>query len=271
MTAIDFTFVSKAAGLIAMVLLAGCTTTQVTASVEKDAKVKTSAPIATPPKQVYTYTAADRECLKRAMYFESQRSSRDGLMAVGSVVMNRMTSGIYPETICGVVSQPKQFAPGVMTRKVHERAMPELDEAADAILRGERNPQVKEAMFFHTDGLKFPYDNMHYVTVAGGNAFYEKRGDDGELQTPSPKSADEYLLSYAPHMSSGVALVSMNDAAPASAQANIGSAPEIFTLPDVAPVPARKPQLASISSGPMMASQPQIWSEGARRPGAGLR
>lgn len=37
-------------------------------------------------------------------------------------------------------------------------------------------------MFFHTSGLKFPYDNMYYVTVAGGNSFYEKRGADGELQ-----------------------------------------------------------------------------------------
>ena len=29
-------------------------------------------------------------------------------------------------------------------------------------------------MFFHTAGLHFPYRNMHYILVAGGNAFYEK-------------------------------------------------------------------------------------------------
>ncbi len=34
-----------------------------------------------------------QECMERAMYFESNRSSRDGLIAVGSVVMNRVAAG----------------------------------------------------------------------------------------------------------------------------------------------------------------------------------
>ena len=52
----------------------------------------------------------ERTCLVRAMYFESNRSSRDGLMAVGTVVMNRVASQCFPNTICGVVGQPGQFA-----------------------------------------------------------------------------------------------------------------------------------------------------------------
>jgi hypothetical protein len=51
-------------------------------------------------------------------------------------------------------------------------------------------------MFFHTQGLRFPYDNMHYVAIAGGNAFYEKRGRDGELQTPAPLPAYEVAMNY---------------------------------------------------------------------------
>ena len=50
-------------------------------------------------------SSSERDCLIRAMYFESNRSSRDGLMAVGTVVMNRMASPVYPNTICGVVGQ----------------------------------------------------------------------------------------------------------------------------------------------------------------------
>jgi Cell wall hydrolyses involved in spore germination len=165
MTAIDNAPLYKAAWLVAVALLAGCTSSQTTSSITKDDVKASVAPIGNvPQKQVYSYTAADRECLKRAMYFESKRSSKAGFMAVGSVVMNRLTSGAYPGTICGVVSQEKQFAPGLMTRKMDEETAPELNAAADAILRGERNPEVKEAMFFHQAGLKFPYDNMHYVT-----------------------------------------------------------------------------------------------------------
>ncbi|WP_395448369.1 cell wall hydrolase [Aminobacter sp. UC22_36] len=124
----------------------------------------------------YAYTAKDKECLARAMFFESNRSSRDGLVAVGSVVMNRLKSGEYGETVCGVVGQKGQFAPGVLSRPMNSQALPDVQAAADAVLKGERHPKVKDdVMFFHTAGLKFPYKNMHYTTVAGGNAFYEKR------------------------------------------------------------------------------------------------
>jgi hypothetical protein len=111
--------------------------------------------------------------------------------------MNRLTSGIYAPTICGVVTQKNQFAPGLMARKVDEATAPDLDKAADAVLKGARHPDVKEAMFFHRKGLKFPYDNMHYVAVAGGNAFYEKRDQDGQLETAEPKPVDQYVLAYA--------------------------------------------------------------------------
>ena len=115
-----------------------------------------------------------RHCLMRALYFQSIRSSREGLLAVGTVVMNRVESPKFPNTVCAVVGQRKQFAPGVMTRKVRGKTA-DLERLADSILAGKRHPGVKRAKFFHTAGLTFPYTNMHYVLEAGGNAFYEKR------------------------------------------------------------------------------------------------
>jgi spore germination cell wall hydrolase CwlJ-like protein len=38
-------------------------------------------------------------------------------------------------------------------------------------------------MYFHTAGRWYPYSNMHYVLVAGGNAFYEKRSRYATWQT----------------------------------------------------------------------------------------
>jgi spore germination cell wall hydrolase CwlJ-like protein len=119
--------------------------------------------------------SSERDCLVRAMYFESNRSSRDGLMAVGTVVMNRVGSSAYPNTICGVVGQPGQFAAGVLTRPLNARELPPVERAADAVLRGERYAPVGSAMHFHVAGLNIPY-RVRYVTVAGGNAFYLKTG-----------------------------------------------------------------------------------------------
>lgn len=123
----------------------------------------------------FRHRSSDVNCMERAIFFESNRSSRDGMIAVGSVVMNRVESDKFPNTVCGVVSQKNQFAPGVMTRKMNSKALPDVQEAARAVLRGERHPMVGNAKFFHTAGHRFPYDNMHYVLTAGGNSFYEKR------------------------------------------------------------------------------------------------
>ncbi|WP_039760897.1 cell wall hydrolase [Bartonella queenslandensis] len=145
-----------------------------------------------------TYPLTERQCLMRAMYFESNRSSREGMIAVGTVVMNRVNSSAYPKTICGVVGQYKQFAPGVLTRPMMEKAsVARVREAADAVLQGERDKKVKYAKFFHTAGLSFPYKNMHYVQVAGGNAFYEKRSRDGSLQVPTNNRPYDVAYAFA--------------------------------------------------------------------------
>lgn len=133
---------------------------------------------------------SERECMERAMYFESNRSSRDGMIAVGTVVMNRVKSKDYPKSVCGVVSQKNQFAPGIMSRKMNDRSIPLVRKAATAVLRGERHPMVGQAKFFHTAGYRAGYNNMHYVLVAGGNAFYERRRPE-KVTRPSPPPALE--------------------------------------------------------------------------------
>ena len=116
----------------------------------------------------------DRECMIRVMYFESNRSSEEGMLAVGTTVMNRLNNPKYPKTVCGVVGQRNQFAPGVLSNPMVPRLAARVARVADRVLAGERHPQVGNAMFFHTVGYSFPYNNMNYVAVAGGNAFYSK-------------------------------------------------------------------------------------------------
>jgi spore germination cell wall hydrolase CwlJ-like protein len=56
----------------------------------------------------------------------------------------------------------------------------DLAKLADSILRGKRHPRLaRNVMFFHQAGLRFPYRNMRYVLVAGGNTFYYKASRRG--------------------------------------------------------------------------------------------
>jgi len=48
---------------------------------------------------------AQSECLSRAVYFEARSESELGQLAVAKVIMNRVKSTNYPNTVCGVVYQ----------------------------------------------------------------------------------------------------------------------------------------------------------------------
>lgn len=161
----------------------------------------------------------EKDCLVRAMYFESNRSSEAGLLGVGTVVMNRVESARYPETICGVVGAPRQFAAGVLTRPMTEKTLPRIQALAEDILDGRRNESVGSAKHFHMAGMRFGYANMHYMTVAGGNAFYLK----GER--PERRRIEEPAIQLASATSTPAASTSFG-ASTSFASAPLAFAPE---------------------------------------------
>jgi spore germination cell wall hydrolase CwlJ-like protein len=62
-------------------------------------------------KQIYTSLIApenmakEQRCLAEAVYFEARSESEQGRAAVAQVVLNRVKSGLYPNSVCGVVYQ----------------------------------------------------------------------------------------------------------------------------------------------------------------------
>ena len=58
------------------------------------------------------YQARQRRCLATAIYFEARGESTKGQKAVAQVVMNRVRSTLYPDTICGVVYQGQRRKTG---------------------------------------------------------------------------------------------------------------------------------------------------------------
>lgn len=176
----------------------------------------------------------DRECMARVMYFESNRSSDEGMLAVGTVVMNRLHSGRYPNTVCGVVGQPGQFAPGVLSRPMTDRGRERADRMAAIVLSGKRSRSVGGAMFFHTAGYNFPYRNMNYKVIAGGNAFYEKRNPQ-----PGERNIGQYEVASA-DLTAPVPEMRVASLVPRTRPRTMRAAPPpmVFTRePEIAPAP----------------------------------
>ena len=65
-------------------------------------------PITEPIMEFYNLTQDKRKevtCLADNIYFESSGETEAGKVAVGLVTMNRVNSGMFPSTVCGVVKQ----------------------------------------------------------------------------------------------------------------------------------------------------------------------
>lgn len=52
----------------------------------------------------------DLRCLATAVYFESRGEPLEGQLAVAQAILNRVESGRYANSICGVINQPRQFS-----------------------------------------------------------------------------------------------------------------------------------------------------------------
>lgn len=102
---------------------------------------------------------------------ESGNQPLEGKIAVGNVVMNRVRSAGFPNTIKAVIFQKNQFSPA-KTGSIYRTPNAESVAAAKLILEGVEI--LPSALFFNAKGMNtYAARNRSYVTTIGGHAFYE--------------------------------------------------------------------------------------------------
>jgi spore germination cell wall hydrolase CwlJ-like protein len=111
----------------------------------------------------------DRYLLANLIYCEAGGESYSGQVAVGSVVMNRVLSSVFPDTITGVIYQSGQFSPvasGRLALALAEgKATGSCYQAADEVMSGTTN--VGNCVYFRT-----PVDGITPKYTIGGHIFY---------------------------------------------------------------------------------------------------
>lgn len=116
-----------------------------------------------------TFDEGDRYLLANLIYCEAGGEPFAGQVAVGSVVMNRVLSSVYPDTVVGVIYQNKQFSPVASGRLglalSNNRATDSCYKAADEAMKGLTN--VENCLYFRT-----PIDGVNPKYVIGGHIFY---------------------------------------------------------------------------------------------------
>ena len=113
------------------------------------------------------FDVSDRELLACLIYCEAGGEPYTGQVAVGSVVINRMRSAAYPNTMVGVIYQKGQFTParsGRLATRLSLGATESCYRAADEAMAGAQ--PVGNCLYFRT---KIP---QIQGIIIGGHVFY---------------------------------------------------------------------------------------------------
>ncbi len=121
------------------------------------------------------------DCLRRAIYFEARGETLKGQFAVAEVILNRLESGNYPATVCGVVEQRGnggcQFSyvcDGRTDAMKDPEAVDRAGRIARVMLDGAPRTLTMGALYFHTRGVAPDWSHRFDRTAAiGAHLFYK--------------------------------------------------------------------------------------------------
>lgn len=139
-------------------------------------------------------------CLTSAIYYEAANEPDDGQRAVAQVVLNRVRSPLWPNTVCGVIYQGSERADykcqftfscdGAMARMPAAAAWVRARRVAQDALAGKVYAPVGLATHYHTLAVRPIWSSsLQAVAVIGAHIFYRNPGFNG---TPAAFS-DPYL------------------------------------------------------------------------------
>ena len=122
------------------------------------------------------------ECLSEALYFEARGETVKGQFAVAEVIVNRVKSERFPDSVCGVISQGTgeryqcQFTYTCDGRKeviAEPRAFSRVQKVARAILDGQVPALTDGATHYHTTSVKPRWASVYRQTAKiGVHIFY---------------------------------------------------------------------------------------------------
>jgi spore germination cell wall hydrolase CwlJ-like protein len=127
------------------------------------------------------------DCLTRNIYWEAASEPFEGKVGVAQVTMNRVNSGKFASSVCGVVHQKNVIYEKVIcqfswycentskVKPVHQPLWRESEEVAKKVLlENFRLPSLKNALYYHADYVNPGWKNPKIEKI-GRHIFYGER------------------------------------------------------------------------------------------------
>lgn len=123
----------------------------------------------------------EAECLALAMYFEARAEGREGMRAVGHVILNRRDDPRFPSGICAVVReggpdrgcQFSWYCDGRSDMPTDRRSWRIVGALAYQLLADRLEDTTGGALFYHATWIDVPWKRAREKTrTIGRHAFY---------------------------------------------------------------------------------------------------
>lgn len=127
---------------------------------------------------------SELKCLAMNLYHEARGEDVVGIIAVGKVVINRVNSKQFPNTVCKVVKQGGQkrryrcqfswWCDGRSDKALDKEAWQRMIYYASLVLNKDLGDPSGGALFYHTDSVE-PYwaASKTRVVTLGSHVFYQ--------------------------------------------------------------------------------------------------
>jgi hypothetical protein len=192
--------------------------------------------------------ARQHRCLSEAIYYEARGESQRGQVAVAEVIMNRVRSRHYPNSICAVVYQGSERSTGCQftftcdgskADRPRGRAWDRAQRVATAVMLGYTRPITQNATHYHTHAVN-PVWNSGLVETGniGSHVFY---------RMPNRSERAHYRAALDRRLDA------RRRAAPAAAETEV---PEVESLAPPVPQPAPEPEAAAIEASAPAPDEP---------------
>jgi len=127
---------------------------------------------------------AQWQCLAEALYFEARGESVQGMFAVGEVILNRVDSGSYPDTLCSVINQGTgrkyacQFTytcDGLAETIGEPRAWERVGKVARLLMEGTPRDLTGGATHYHTKAVNPSWARVYPRTASIGSHYFYRQ------------------------------------------------------------------------------------------------
>jgi spore germination cell wall hydrolase CwlJ-like protein len=118
-------------------------------------------------------SSSELDCLAKVVLYEAGSEPRAGQLAVAQVVMNRVRSPRFPNSICGVIYQRGQFSAIRSYSPPRGARWNRALSLAREVISGEAAPVVGRALYFHATRVRPAFARTQTrVAQIGGHVFY---------------------------------------------------------------------------------------------------